>query len=425
MNLTTDDADGKIRLDQYLAAHLPELSRSRIQNLIKSGDVLVNGSPAKPKNPVSRGDSITVRIPEPEPAEAQPQDIPLDILYEDEDVVVINKESGMVVHPAAGNPDGTIVNALLHHCGDLSGIGGVERPGIVHRLDKDTSGCLVIAKNDGAHQSLTAQFAARSTEKRYLAVVQGIPSQSSGTVFTHIGRHPVNRLKMAVVNPGSGKAAITDYDLLCADPSTDSSLVLCTLHTGRTHQIRVHMLHLGHPLIGDPIYAKPARQKAKPGRLMLHAWRLGFDHPRTGKRMDFEAPVPPEYTPWLQLFPNGLYGAIRSRARYRKTGDGTKPPRHFPAAEAASTDRIRESAIFKSQSWPGLRQQSAVIRRHHPCGQRCGNRPAVHLLTPPFRQERPRSQSAGNNILFINQGEMNLPGIFRACKKNPRRRPPL
>lgn len=310
MNLTTDDADGKIRLDQYLAAHLPELSRSRIQSLIKSGDVLVNGSPAKPKNPVSRGDSITVRIPEPEPAEAQPQDIPLDILYEDEDVVVINKESGMVVHPAAGNPDGTIVNALLHHCRDLSGIGGVERPGIVHRLDKDTSGCLVIAKNDGAHQSLTAQFAARSTEKRYLAVVQGIPSQSSGTVFTHIGRHPVNRLKMAVVNPGSGKAAITDYDLLCADPSTDSSLVLCTLHTGRTHQIRVHMLHLGHPLIGDPIYAKPARQKAKPGRLMLHAWRLGFDHPRTGKRMDFEAPVPPEYTPWLQLFPNGLYGAI-------------------------------------------------------------------------------------------------------------------
>ena len=422
MNLTTDDADGKIRLDQYLAAHLPELSRSRIQNLIKSGDVLVNGSPAKPKNPVSRGDSITVRIPEPEPAEAQPQDIPLDILYEDEDVVVINKESGMVVHPAAGNPDGTIVNALLHHCGDLSGIGGVERPGIVHRLDKDTSGCLVIAKNDAAHQSLTAQFAARSTEKRYLAVVQGIPSQSSGTVFTHIGRHPVNRLKMAVVNPGSGKAAITDYDLLCADPSTDSSLVLCTLHTGRTHQIRVHMLHLGHPLIGDPIYAKPARQKAKPGRLMLHAWRLGFDHPRTGKRMDFEAPVPPEYTPWLQLFPNGLYGAIPEPRPVQEDGG---PPRHFPAAEAASTDRIRESAIFKSQSRPGLRQQSAVIRRPHPCGQRCGNRPVVHLLTPPFRQERLRSQSAGNNILFINQGEMNLPGIFRACKKNPRRRPPL
>lgn len=428
MNLTTDDADGKIRLDQYLAAHLPELSRSRIQSLIKSGDVLVNGSPAKPKNPVSRGDSITVRIPEPEPAEAQPQDIPLDILYEDEDVVVINKESGMVVHPAAGNPDGTIVNALLHHCGDLSGIGGVERPGIVHRLDKDTSGCLVIAKNDGAHQSLTAQFAARSTEKRYLAVVQGIPSQSSGTVFTHIGRHPVNRLKMAVVNPGSGKAAITDYDLLCADPSTDSSLVLCTLHTGRTHQIRVHMLHLGHPLIGDPIYAKPARQKAKPGRLMLHGVAAGLRPPAHGKAHRFRSARPAGIHAVAPALPQrALRGHPGAAPGTGRRGTELKPPRHFPAAEAASTDRIRESAIFKSQSRPGLRQQSAVIRRPHPCGQRCGNRPAVHLLTPPFRQERPRprSQSAGNNILFINQGEMNLPGIFRACKKNPRRRPPL
>ena len=319
MNLTTDDADGKIRLDQYLAAHLPELSRSRIQSLIKSGDVLVNGSPAKPKNPVSRGDSITVRIPEPEPAEAQPQDIPLDIQYEDEDVVVINKESGMVVHPAAGNPDGTIVNALLHHCGDLSGIGGVERPGIVHRLDKDTSGCLVIAKNDGAHQSLTAQFAARSTEKRYLAVVQGIPSQSSGTVFTHIGRHPVNRLKMAVVNPGSGKAAITDYDLLCADPSTDSSLVLCTLHTGRTHQIRVHMKHIGHTLFNDERYGGNEILKGTHfskykqfvnncfetcPRQALHAMTLGFVHPRTGEEMFFTSPLPEDMTNLIDKWRN-------------------------------------------------------------------------------------------------------------------------
>lgn len=190
MNLTTDDADGKIRLDQYLAAHLPELSRSRIQSLIKSGDVLVNGTPAKPKNPVSRGDSITVRIPEPEPAEARPQDIPLDILYEDEDVVVINKESGMVVHPAAGNPDGTIVNALLHHCGDLSGIGGVERPGIVHRLDKDTSGCLVIAKNDGAHQSLTAQFAARSTENGTWPLSRAFPPKAPARFSPTLGAIP-------------------------------------------------------------------------------------------------------------------------------------------------------------------------------------------------------------------------------------------
>ena len=306
----TADRPGE-RADAFLARVVPDLTRSAAQRLLEAGAVRLAGRPVRKNYRTAPGDVLEVDIPAPQPVDLVPQDIPLDIVYEDGDVIVVNKPSGMVVHPAPGHPDGTLVNALLYHCaGTLSGIGGALRPGIVHRLDKDTSGCLVIAKNDGAHQSLTAQFAARSTEKRYLAVVQGIPSQSSGTVFTHIGRHPVNRLKMAVVNPGSGKAAITDYDLLCADPSTDSSLVLCTLHTGRTHQIRVHMLHLGHPLIGDPIYAKPARQKAKPGRLMLHAWRLGFDHPRTGKRMDFEAPVPPEYTPWLQLFPNGLYGAI-------------------------------------------------------------------------------------------------------------------
>ena len=302
--------DTGTRLDAWLAGQLPDVTRSAAARLCEEGRVTAAGKPLAKNYRLSGGEAVSVTLPDPEPVDVAPQNIPLDVVYEDSDVIVVNKPKGLVVHPAPGHPDGALVNALLHHCGDLSGIGGVERPGIVHRLDKDTSGCLVIAKNDGAHQSLTAQFAARSTEKRYLAVVQGIPSQSSGTVFTHIGRHPVNRLKMAVVNPGSGKAAITDYDLLCADPSTDSSLVLCTLHTGSTHQIRVHMLHLGHPLIGDPIYAKPARQKAKPGRLMLHAWRLGFDHPRTGKRMDFEAPVPPEYTPWLQLFPNGLYGAI-------------------------------------------------------------------------------------------------------------------
>ena len=242
---------------------------------------------------------IRVRIPEPEPAAALPQQIPLSVLYEDSHLIVVDKESGMVVHPAAGNPDGTLVNALLHHCGDLSGIGGVERPGIVHRLDKDTSGCIVVAKNDAAHLSLTSQFAARGTAKLYLAVVQGCPAEPRGTVFTNIGRHPVNRLKMAVVNPGSGKPAITDYEVLHYDAATDSSLVLCTLHTGRTHQIRVHMLHLGHPLIGDPIYAHPRRQKARPGRLMLHAWRLAFNHPADGRRISLQAPIPPEYTPWL------------------------------------------------------------------------------------------------------------------------------
>lgn len=298
MHLIVEDSPGT-RLDQYLATQLPELSRARIQALIKAGDITIGDRPCKAKTPVELGMSIRVNIPEPTPAEARPQEIPLSILYEDAHLVVVDKESGMVVHPAAGNPDGTLVNALLHHCGDLSGIGGVERPGIVHRLDKDTSGCIVVAKNDAAHLSLTTQFAARDTEKIYLAVVQGCPKEPQGTVFTNIGRHPVNRMKMAVVNPGSGKAAITDYEVLRYDASTDSSLVKCTLHTGRTHQIRVHMLHLGHPLIGDPIYAHPQRQKARPGRLMLHAWRLGFNHPATGERVQLQAPIPPEFTPWL------------------------------------------------------------------------------------------------------------------------------
>ena len=287
------------RLDQYLAAQLPELSRARIQSLIKDGEITVNGKATKAKTPVERNMRIEVSIPEPEPAEAQPQDIPISVLFEDKHVIVIDKESGMVVHPAAGNPDGTLVNAVLFHCGDLSGIGGVERPGIVHRLDKDTSGCIVVAKNDQAHLSLTTQFAERDTGKIYLAVVQGCPREAKGTVFTNIGRHPVNRLKMAVVNPGSGKPAITDWEVLHYDAATDSSLVMCTLHTGRTHQIRVHMLHLGHPLIGDPIYAHPQRQKAKPGRLMLHAWRLAFNHPADGRRIAIQSPIPAEYTPWL------------------------------------------------------------------------------------------------------------------------------
>ena len=299
MFITIDDAQGE-RLDQYLAAQLPELSRARIQALIKSGDILVNGKTAKAKIAVERGMSIEVNIPEPEAPEAQPQDIPLSVLYEDSDLLIIDKESGMVVHPAAGNPDGTLVNAVLFHCGDLGGIGGVERPGIVHRLDKDTSGCIVVAKNEQAHVSLTGQFAERSTSKIYLAVVQGRPKEESGTVFTNIGRHPINRLKMAVVNPGSGKAAITDWQVLHYDIASDASLVMCTLHTGRTHQIRVHMLHLGHPLVGDPIYAKPQRQKAQTGRLMLHAWRLAITHPRTQERIAIQAPIPPEYTPWLR-----------------------------------------------------------------------------------------------------------------------------
>ena len=291
------------RLDAFLAARLPDLSRSRIQALIREQFIIVNGRPAKPRDSVKAGDLIAIALPEAVPLDNEPQEIPLEILFEDDDLIVINKAHGMVVHPAPGNPDGTLVNALLYHCkGRLSGIGGVERPGIVHRLDKDTSGCIVVAKSDAAHQSLATQFSERSTmEKIYLAVTQGVPKPEKDTVFTHIGRHPVNRQKMAVVNPPGGKAAITDYEVLTTDAATRTALVICHLHTGRTHQIRVHLHHKGAPILGDPIYGKPAKNPALPERLMLHAWKLSFEHPITGLRHDFESPVPPEFQPWMDL----------------------------------------------------------------------------------------------------------------------------
>jgi 23S rRNA pseudouridine1911/1915/1917 synthase len=287
------------RLDAYLAAKLPDLSRSRIQALIREQYILLNGKSAKPRDSVKSGDSISVAIPEAVPDIAAPQDIPLDILYEDDHILVLHKEHGIVVHPAPGNPDGTLVNALLHHCkGQLSGIGGVERPGIVHRLDKDTSGCLVVAKTDIAHQSLTTQFSERSTmEKLYLAVTHGIPPKEKDTIFTHIGRHPVNRQKMAVITPPAGKTAITDYETLATDPATKTALVLCHLHTGRTHQIRGHMHHIGTPILGDPIYGK--KHELPTPRLMLHAWQLSFDHPVSGKKLHFTAPPPEDFRPWL------------------------------------------------------------------------------------------------------------------------------
>ena len=289
------------RLDAYLAAELPALSRSRIQALIREQHILLNGKPAKPRDPVKSGDSVSLALPEAVPDIAAPQEIPLDILFEDEHILVLHKEHGIVVHPAPGNPDGTLVNALLHHCkGQLSGIGGVERPGIVHRLDKDTSGCLVVAKTDTAHQSLTTQFSERSTmEKLYLAVTHGIPKPGKGTIFTHIGRHPVNRQKMAVVNPPGGKTAITDYETLATDPATKTALILCHLHTGRTHQIRVHMLHLGTPILGDPIYGK--KHELPTPRLMLHAWQLTFNHPVSGKKLHFTAPPPEDFRSWLEI----------------------------------------------------------------------------------------------------------------------------
>ncbi|MGJ8633457.1 MAG: RluA family pseudouridine synthase [Luteolibacter sp.] len=299
MSIEISAEESHPRLDAFLASKLDDLSRSRIQELIREQYILLNGAPTKPRGTVKPGDKISVIVPEATPAEAAPQDIPLEILYEDEHILVLHKEHGIVVHPAPGNPDGTLVNALLHHCkGQLSGIGGVERPGIVHRLDKDTSGCLVVAKTDPAHQGLVTQFAERSTmEKLYLAVTHGIPKPPAETIFTHIGRHPVNRQKMAVVNPPGGKTAITDYKTLTTDPATKTALVLCHLHTGRTHQIRVHLHHIGTPILGDPIYGK--KHELPTPRLLLHAWRLSFLHPVTGKKLHLTAPPPQDFQPWL------------------------------------------------------------------------------------------------------------------------------
>ena len=297
MTLTITD-DGGERLDAYLAKKLPELSRSKIQSLIKEGHILLNDTKVKARASLKSGDTISVKIPEEAPTELIAQDIPLSILYEDDDLIVLDKAHGMVVHPAAGNPNGTLVNALLHHCAGQLAIDEDEtRPGIVHRLDKDTSGCIVAAKTKPALTGLVSQFAERSTAKLYLAVAQSPPKETHQTVFNNIARHPVHRQRMDVCNPGSGKPAITDLHLLHTAPD-GTSLILCALHTGRTHQIRVHNRYLGHPLLGDPIYAKPARQVRAVSRLMLHAWRLGVTHPVTGEWVQNEAPIPKEFHLW-------------------------------------------------------------------------------------------------------------------------------
>lgn len=295
------ETDAGTRLDHFLTARLPDLSRSRIQALIRGGQVRLDEAPARASEKLRAGQRVEMAIPQepvPSPLEAQP--IPLDVLYEDGDLIVINKPAGLVVHPAAGNPDGTLVNALLHHCDDLSGIGGEERPGIVHRLDKETSGAMVIAKNDAAHQGLAAQFAARDTLKIYLAGASGHFRVREGQVDAPIGRHPVHRKKMAVLSAAKGRVARTGYRVLheWGEGKRRASLVECTLHTGRTHQIRVHLHHLGHPLLGDLLYG---RREDYP-RQMLHAWKLGFAHPRTGERLEFAAAIPDDFralTPFL------------------------------------------------------------------------------------------------------------------------------
>jgi 23S rRNA pseudouridine1911/1915/1917 synthase len=282
--------DAKLRLDQFLAKRLPEYSRSRLQQLIRAGSVRLNQQVTRPRQIVRSGDKIDLLEPPLEKIETLPEPIPLDVLFEDDDLTVINKPAGLTVHPGAGQREHTLVNALLSYCTTLSGIGGKERPGIVHRLDKETSGCLVVAKNDIAHRELSKQFVARTVEKIYLALVAGKLRKAAGIIDEKIGRHPVHRQRMSV-SARRGRAAKTEYRVISS--SDEGSLIECRLHSGRTHQIRVHLHHLGHPVLGDKIYA-PRFAKNFP-RQMLHAWKLGFRHPRTGEWKNFEAPLPSDF----------------------------------------------------------------------------------------------------------------------------------
>jgi 23S rRNA pseudouridine1911/1915/1917 synthase len=301
------------RLDRFLAAELPELSRSRLAELIRGGAVSHGGRTIKePDHRVKSAECFEIVLPEAEPAVPAPQAIPLKVIHEDADVLVIDKPAGLVVHPAAGHTGGTLVNALIAHCGDsLSGIGGVKRPGIVHRLDKDTSGLLVVAKNDRAHRNLAGQFADHgregALERRYLALVWGVPLPRKGVIQARIGRHPSSRQKMAVLRAG-GREAVTEYNVQrtysCGKMQPVASLVECRLRTGRTHQIRVHMAHIGHPVIGDPLYGGGFRSKHRAlpeparsaimalTRQALHAATLGFNHPINGNFMRFQSALP-------------------------------------------------------------------------------------------------------------------------------------
>ena len=277
------------RIDKFLAEQYENLSRSFLQKLLKSGEVMVDGRPVKASYKVAEGDLISFEVPEAVEPEIVPEDIPLDILYEDHDVILVNKPKGMVVHPAAGHYTGTLVNALMFHCKeDLSGINGVLRPGIVHRIDKDTTGALLVCKNDTAHRDLAEQLKCHSIRRRYRAVVQGNLKDDEGTIEGPIGRHPTDRKKMAI-NHKNGKDAVTHYKVL--ERFGQATYVECRLETGRTHQIRVHMASIGHPLLGDTVYGSSRNPYHLEGQA-LHAMILGFVHPRTDEYMEFTAPLP-------------------------------------------------------------------------------------------------------------------------------------
>lgn len=313
-NLSVADSDAGTRLDRFVAAQIDSLSRSRVQALIRAGQIAVAGvAIVDSGHKLKAGDAVTVAIPPPIPAEPKAQQIALTVVFEDAHVIVIDKPAGLVVHPAAGHADGTLVNALIAHCGDsLSGIGGVRRPGIVHRLDKDTSGLLVIAKTDAAHQALSDQFAAHGTDgklqRTYRAIVWGALTRPRGSVDAHLGRSLINRTKMAVVPEAAGRRAVTHYEVaeVFADAAGKpiASLLTLELETGRTHQIRVHLAHIGHPVLGDIVYgagfksstarlSDPAKAAlAGLGRQALHAAELGFEHPASGKQMHFTSDLP-------------------------------------------------------------------------------------------------------------------------------------
>ena len=284
------------RLDAFLASSLDGLTRSQATRLIESGEVAVDGRAVSKSYKLAGGEDIAVTLPEPEPVEAVPQDIPLDVVYEDADVIVVNKPSGMVVHPAPGHPDGTLVNALLYHCaGTLSGVGGALRPGIVHRIDRDTSGLIIAAKNDAAHQYLSAQLADHTLARTYECIVVGSLREDRGTVDAPIARHPADRKRMAVV--AGGREAVTHWEVIARYPGYTH--VRCRLETGRTHQIRVHMAYIGHPILGDTVYGAKKEVPGLTGQC-LHAVGLRFLHPRTHEVMELSCPLPEEFTRMLQ-----------------------------------------------------------------------------------------------------------------------------
>lgn len=291
-----------VRLDIFLAQEL-KLTRSAAKKLIEDGNVLVNGEAVKASQTVNAGDRADVIMPEPKALDLTPQDIPIDIVYEDDDIAVINKPQGLTVHAGNGNLTGTLVNALLYRLKSLSTINGVIRPGIVHRIDKDTSGLLVVAKNDAAHLSLSAQIADKTCSREYLALCEGIVKDDSGRIETYIGRHPTDRIKMAVVSAEKGRYAATNYEVVKRFVR-GYTLMRFKLETGRTHQIRVHCRYIGHPIVGDPVYGSK-KQKFQLSGQLLHAYRLGLTHPRTGERKVFEAPIPDYFEKVLETLEKG------------------------------------------------------------------------------------------------------------------------